>query len=451
MARGLHRVLNWGVEVITLGIERWALRASSAAGAAVLAAVLPLDAACAQSLYDRNENVAVTSRSHPEYDALGIRVGSFTAYPRVSLSGTYDDNIFALPDKTSGLIASFTPSVDFASSWSRNALDFQLRYERDQYVDQSSESSSEYSLNSTGRLDIDHASSATFTLDVARQTEPRTAPDSFSSLRDPVRYDLVRTGGTIYREFDRIRVDLEVNNNFYSFFDDPLVGGGVYPESQRDENNTNERIRLSYALDPNLALFGQVTPNQSHFLHSPISDPGTISTTSFSSLDSAGYSWLIGVNGQITHLVTADAGVGYLSQTYSDARIPNVTGTAFNVDLRYFPTQLVTVTANASHSVAASGLPGTPASNVDQFGVRADYELRRFLIISPNVNYTRYRYPGIARVDDRFGVGASATYLVNRTIGVTGSYSYLQQRSTDGFGGLNFNDSRLTLTLTLQR
>ena len=424
------------------------------AGRAALALtglVLTATGAQAQSLYDRNENIPVTSRPHPEYDALGYRVGSFTAYPRISLTGTYDDNIFALPNKTSGFIATVAPSVDFASNWSRHALDFQFRYEHDEYTKQSSESSDEYSLNSSGRLDIDHASAANFTFDVARLTEPRTAPDSFAALRNPVRYDRVQTGGSIYREFDRIRVDLEINNSFYSFFDDPLVGGGVYPESQRDENNTYERIRLSYAVSPTLAFFTQITPNQSHFLHSSIRDPGIVFTTPFTNLNSSGYSWLVGVNGQVTHLITADAGIGYLSQSYADPRIPSVTGTAYNVDLRYFPTQLLTVTAAANHSITASGLPGTPASDADQVSVRADYELRRFLIISPNASYARYRYPGTSRVDDRAGAGVSATYLVNRTIGVTASYSYLEQSSNGAFGGYDFDDNRFSLTLTLQR
>ena len=397
----------------------------------------------AQSLYDRNENVPVTSRPHPEYDALGVRVGSFTMYPRISLSGTYDDNIFGLPNKTSGFIVSAAPSADFVSNWSRHALEFNLRYERDQYVDQSSESSNEYSLSSSGRLDIDHASAATFHFDVAELTESRTAPDSFAGLRQPVRYDVVTTGVSAYREFDRFRVEGELSNSFYSFYDTPLLNGLVFNESSRDENSTSERIRGSYAVNPDLALFLQVTPNQSHFLHEP--------TDSFSSFDSSGYSLTAGVNGQITHLITADVGLGYYSQSYDDKRIANISGLAYNANIQYFLTQLITVTGRASHSISAAGIPGTPATDLDTVDLRADYELRRYLIVSPDVNYARYRYPGTDRVDDRYGAGVSATYLVNRTIGITASYGFLRQDSNGGFGGVSFDDNRLSLTLTLQR
>ena len=412
-------------------------------GAAALMVGAASGFAHAQSLYERNENISVTSRPHPEYDALGVHVGSFTMYPRISLTGTYDDNIFGLPAKTSGFIVTAAPSADFASNWSRNSLNFNLRYEYDRYVNHSSESSSEYALTSTGRLDIDHASAATFRFDVAQLTESRTSPDSFAGLQEPVKYDTLTTGVSLYREFDRIRIDGELSNSFYSFYNSPLLNGLTFNESSRDENSTYERIRASYATSPELAFFVQVTPNQSHFLHAP--------TDGFSNFDSSGYSLTAGVNGQITHLITGDVGLGYYSQSYDDKRTGTVSGIAYNADLRYFPTQLITVTGRASHSIAASGIPGTPASDLDSLYVRADYELRRYIIISPDVSYARYAYPGTDRIDNRYGAGVSATYLVNRTIGVTGSYSFLRQDSNGGFGGISFDDNRLSVTLTLQR
>ena len=412
-------------------------------GACAVATVVAPASLHAQSLYSRDANTAVSGRAHPEYDAVGVHVGSFTAYPKISLTGTYDDNIFGLPEKTSGFIASAVPSVDFVSNWSRNALEFNLRYERDEYADQPSESSNEYALSSTGRLDIDHASAATFRFNVADLTEARTSPDSFVGLREPVRYDLVTTGGTIYREFNRYRVDVDVSNSFYSFYNSRLLNGGLFNESSRDEDALSERIRGSWAESPNLAFFVQVAPNQSHFLHAP--------TNGFSSFDSSGYAVEAGVNGQVTHLVTADVGLGYYSQSYNDRRIPGVSGLAYNADIQYYPTQLITVYGRASHSISASGIPGTPATDLDSVDVKADYELLRNIIISPDANFARYKYPGTLRVDNRYGVGLSATYLVNRTIGLTAAYGYLRQDSNGQFGGISFDDNRLSLTVTLQR
>ena len=399
--------------------------------------------AAAQSLYDRSENVPVLSRPNPSYDALGYHVGGFTAYPRVSLSGTYDDNVFGQPNGVTGGIFTVTPSVDFDSNWSRHALNFNLRYERDQYLDQSTESSNELSLSSSGRLDIDRSSAANFVFNVARLTESRTAPDSIGGLSQPVRYDLVTTSGEVYREFNRYRVEGEIGDSFYSFFNSRLLSGAVYPEYLRDENATYERLRASWAASPNLAFFVQATPNQSRFLHRPLDGTG--------SFNSAGYAILGGVNFQLTHLLTGDAGLGFYEQSYDARNISDLSGLAYNVTLRYFPTQLVTVTGHADHSISPSAIPGTPATDTNSVSLRADYELRRFLILSPEVDYFRYDYPGTNGSDDRYGASLNATYLVNRSIGVTASYTFVRQSTKGGFGGANFDDNRLSLTLTLQR
>ena len=66
----------------------------------------------------------VTSRVAPESDALGIKLGGFTAYPKLGLSGGYDSNIYAEPDdraKSDGVFV-IDPSLAYESNWSRNRV-----------------------------------------------------------------------------------------------------------------------------------------------------------------------------------------------------------------------------------------------------------------------------------------------------------------------------------------
>ena len=424
-----------------VGAQRASIGVAVAAASLVVGGVLT--PAAAQTFYDRSELVPVAARPHPEYDAQGINLGSFTMFPQFSLSTVYDDNIYALPQKTSGAFLVLAPVLDFASNWARNSVNIQLRYERDQYLEQNNESSDEYSLNATGRYDIDHASALNFSGSVGRLTEPRTDPDSVEGLLEPIRYDQINLTGAGYREFGRLRLDLSLTDTFYSFFNAPLVGGGIYDEESRDENALLEHFRVSYAINSDTALFVEADPNQSDFLHRPFNG--------FTSYNSTGYQILGGFNTQLTHLIKADVGVGYLDQTYTSPTIPNVTGLAFNANVLYLITPLITLTGSANHSVAASGIPGTPASDADTISGRADYEFRRNIVFSPNVSYAQLRYPGTTRTDDRIGAGLKATYLINRTFGLAASYDYLQQTSRGGFGGFSFNDSRLSLSLTAQR
>ena len=59
------------------------------------ALALPTSGAQAQTDYfARDRNVSVKDRPHPEYEALGVRWGSFHAYPKVQADVGYDSNIF---------------------------------------------------------------------------------------------------------------------------------------------------------------------------------------------------------------------------------------------------------------------------------------------------------------------------------------------------------------------
>jgi len=412
----------------------------------------------AQSYYDRSSVTDVASRAHPEYDAVGEHVGAFTVYPRASLTDIYDDNVYALPQKTGGDIVALAPSVDISSNWSRNSLAVHMQYERDQYVDQPGESSNEYAISANAGIDVDRRSKLSFNLGAAQLTEPRSDPDSIEGIEQPVRYDLINGGASAYREFGRLRLDLSASASYYSFYNVQLAPGTYdisgnevfvvgkdqyYNEASRDEVSTAETVRLSWAIDPNLAIFTQFQPNQSNFIHEPLAALG--------SYDSTGYEVLAGVNGQLTHLIRYDVGIGYLDQHYTSAQISDVTGVAFNVDATYNITQLITLKLSGNHSIQAAGIPGSAAADVDSASVRADYELLRNFIISPYAAYYHYIYPGTTRIDSRYSGGLNATYLINNMLGLTASYSYIEQLSNGTYGGYNFNDNRVSLALTVQR
>jgi hypothetical protein len=450
-------MLRNGVSAFQAKVHRLFMRRRSAwpqhaiAICAFLFSCAPVVGQC-QSYYDRTENVPVSSRPQPEYDAVGYEADGFTFFPKVTFKTIYDDNIYGLPQQTSDFVFVAQPSLSIDSDWGRNMLDFEIRYERDQYLDHGSQSSNEFSASTTGRLDVDHASAITGSFSAAQLTEARTDPDSIATLAEPVQYDEFKGSIAAFREFNRFRLDASVSDSYLNYSNTPLIGGGYYAEYLRDENAVAENFRVSYALNPDVNTYVEVSPRQEIFVH-PITK-GSLGYEQFgeiTSLNSDGFSILAGANAQLTHLITGDVGVGYLQEDYQDTAIGKVTGVAFNARVQYFPTQLLTVTATAQHSVEPSGLPGTP-SLLDTGGkIGADYELLRNLIISPNLSYDKLDYPGSSRVDSRLGAWISLNYLINRAFGVSLSYSYLQQSSIGANAGSAFNDDRVTLSLTIQR
>jgi hypothetical protein len=400
-------------------------------------------AAAAQTLFDRDADVGVRDRPHPEYDALGIPVDSFILLPKVSVSAIYDDNIFALPNKTSDVIFVVAPDLQILSNWNRNSLQFDLSSEFDEYASHGDQNSIEYQGTMTYRLDVDHASQVTLAASAGRLTQPRTSVNTEANEFEPIQYDLVQAHLTGFRIFDRLKITSHIDISDFSYDNVTAADGSFVREDFQDHYELAGTLRADYAVSPATALFIEGTPNvHAYDLEPPV--------TPFRR-DSSGFDILGGVNFQVSHLVTGEIGLGYQSQQYVDRQFEGVDGLALRGQLTWYATQLVTVTLHADRNFQDSGLPDTPATRVTDVSVKADYELLRNLIVTGTLSYTYYEYPGLDRMDNRYGAGLGATYLFNRSVGLTLGYSYLRQDSSGIAHGFNFDDNRLALTLTLQR
>jgi hypothetical protein len=400
-------------------------------------------AAVAQTLFDRDANVGVRDRPQPEYDALGVPVDSFTLLPKVSVSSIYDDNIFALPHKTSDFIFVISPDLQINSNWNRNSLQFDLSSEFDEYASHGSQNSMEYQGTAAYRLDVDHASQITLAASAARLTQPRTSVNTAANEFEPIQYDLLQAHLTGFRIFDRLKITSHIDVSDFSYDNVTDADGSFVREDFQDHSELAGTLRADYAVSPATAFFVEGTPNvHSYSLEPPV--------TQFKR-DSNGFDILSGVNFQISHLLAGEIGVGYQLQHYVDQQFEGVNGVALRGQLTWYATQLITVTLHADRTFQDSGLPDTAAARVNDVTATVDYELLRNLIITGTLGYTRYDYPGLDRLDNRFAAGLGATYLFSRSVGLTLGYSYLRQDSSGIAHGFNFDDNRLAITLTLQR
>jgi hypothetical protein len=414
--------------------------------AAVIAAATGPGVVAAQSaptLFDRDANIGVRDRPHPEYDALGISVDSFTLLPKVSVSTIYDDNIFALPNKTGDIIFVVAPELQIQSNWNRNSLQFELSTEFDEYASHGSQNSTEYQGTMTYRLDIDHASDVTLAASAARLTQPRTSENTEADVFVPIQYDLVQAHLTGFRIFDRLKITSHIDASDFSYDNVTGADGELVRQDFQDHYELAGTVRADYAVSPATSLFIEGTPNVHSYRLEPPATPFQ--------RDSSGFDILSGVNFQASHLVTGEIGVGYQRQSYVDRQFEGADGLALRGQLSWYATPLITVTLHADRAFQDSGLPDTAAARVSDLTAAADYELFRNLVITGTLGYTRFNYPGLSRLDNRYASGISATYLFNRSVGLTLGYSYLRQDSSGIAHGFNFDDNRLAMTLTLQR
>jgi len=418
-----------------VGGARLAVSCTALLGVSALAT-----AAQAQTtIFDRDENVPVLSRPHPEYQALGIREGPWTIYPKITLDVVYDDNIFAASTGAQGdTFLVIQPQILVQSNWSRNALSFEAGSTINEYAKHSSEDTTQYNVSGTGRLDIDRDMTLDGKLGYQSVIIPRTSAAYTELSINPLQYQETAGDLSFVDIFNRIKLTVTTQAEHDVYLNGTVSGGAPLIENFRNNIHFGGLVRGDYAISPDIALFLEENISEFHY-------------DNLQNRDSWGTETLAGVNFQVTHLMTGEVGVGYLTETYENPLDHNTGTFDARAQLQWFPTQLVTVTLSGTQALYDSGLIDSPAFLARSVQLQADYELLRNFVISARAGDAWDTYTGIDRRDNSFNAGISFNYLLNRVVGLGLHYSRLTLVSSGLNRGQNFNDDRIGLALTLQR
>jgi hypothetical protein len=399
----------------------------------------------AYSNFKRDRNVNVRQRPHPGYEALGLREGAFMVWPKLNTTVEYNDNIFATTiNPKSDTIWHITPEVDVTSNWSRNALDAYVRSTINRYSSFTTQDTNDYSVGAQGRLDVLRSAQINSGADWSQLTEPRTSAPA-QGLAKPIQYEMSSAFISGAREFNRLRVSgrADVRNFIY------LNQTGNPQQHDRDRELTVFTGRADYAVNPDTAFFVQVAANNHNYRLS--ATPAVLATyPGFQNRDSNGVEVLGGANFELSALARGEIGVGYVKQSFDNPRFASISGLGARAQVEWFPTQLTTVTFTGSRTIEDAGIVGASGYLSTNVGAQVDHELLRNVIVSAQAGYGNDAYKGIDRNDKRYTAGVSATYLLNRSVGVTVGYNYFKQNSRGAAGSGDFNVNKVGATLTLQ-
>lgn len=397
--------------------------------------------ASAQSAFDRSRNVGVLDRPHPEYDALGIRTGSFLIFPKVEFGVGYDDNVYAAEtDAVDDTIYSVKPQVTAESNWSRHALTLSAGANIEEYADLKDESTTQYRVAATGRLDIRRDANVSGTVSYISAIEPRGSSGYTTVTDSPIEYDTFTTSIAGVKDFNRVRLSGRAALVKFDYKDGTSFAGAPVDEDFRDNDATSASGRLDYAVSPSTALFGEVGVVQVDY----------DTTAGVTNRDSKGGSVLAGVNFELSNLITGEVSAGYITRAFDDSTTGDVNEFAYRAALHYYPTQLLTIGLKGDTSVNDSGVIFTPAYVSNSVGLQVDYEVLRNLIVTGVADYSHDDYQDLDRTDQRYGAGVTATYLVNRRAGVSLTYSQLTQDSSGAARNVDYTERTLSVALVLQ-
>lgn len=418
------------------------MRISTALTAVSLLALSAGAAAAQEQNFKRDRNISVQERPRPDFDPAGLHTGAFVVIPKVTLGVGYDDNIYATPSsQDSDTIFRARLEAQAKSTWSRHRLEFHGWTQTNQYSSHSSESTTDFLLGASGQLDITRRDAIGGGVSFAHLTEPRTEPNAPTAASKPIRYD--RTGAYVsgVKEFNRLRLLGRFDYNKFDFKNDPSP---LAPDQNlRDRTVTTGAARAEYALSPDTALFVEAAYNKRDYrITAAPPNPNR---------NSQGSEYSVGANFDVGALARGEIQVGYMNQDYDDAAFGTTKGATFHGKVEWFPTQLVTVTFTGDRTIEDATSVSSSGFTATQFGVRADYELLRNLIIDGGLSHESDDYRGIDRNDRRWTFGTGATWMVNRNVGIRVAYDHLSRDSGGINAGGDYKINRLGVALILQR
>lgn len=367
------------------------------AGASALALMLGADLAAAQEL-------DVTKRPRPEFDAQGLRAGSFLIFPKTELHGTYNSNIFAEEtNETDDYIARLNPTIAARSDWNNHALNANVFVDHAFYSDNSKEDYTDYGVGLDGRIDVTRTANIFGGVGARHLHEDRGSPDDTRGV-EPTEYDRYDANlGATYKP-NRLGVTVEGTWRRLDYDNVATSTGAIINNQDRDRDVFGQRLRVGYDVQPGYTAFVQGSLNQRKYDTRP-------DRNGFDR-NSDGWRLNAGVEFSVTNLIDGEIYAGYLEQSYDDPRLDTNSGMDFGGRLVWAPTQLTSVKASLAREVSETTSAGASSYLATIASLRVDHELMRNVLVGARASYTNNDYDGINRSDDIWGLGVDGKYFI---------------------------------------
>jgi hypothetical protein len=258
---------------------------------------------------------------------------------------------------------------------------------------------------------------------------------------DPIEYDTANARIGAVQTLNRLQFSESITYGQTAYANAADVNGNLLPLSQSDNNQVTVNGKANWALGPDIALFLNGQYNVRRYNNSP----GALNDR-----NSSGYEITAGADFDITRLIRGQVQLGYLSQNYQSPLYHPVAGPDVHAKVEYFLSGLTTITVHADRSVVDVVDPVAVSFLQTEGGVEVDYELLRNLILSGRASYESDDFTGVVRTDRRTTVSARASYLLNRRLGLTAAYSFIDLQSSGPARVGSYGANMVSLSLVFQ-
>ena len=406
--------------------------------------------------YDTAAGVTVATRQHPDFDAQGVRLGSFVITPVLQESVGYDDNVTGTRNAHGSALIETNATVNAAGGWSDTRFAAALSVDDFEYPEQSAQGFTNWTAALGGSHDFGRDTLSVGYTHLNLNQTPRDL--DVPGLNQTIAYRVDDARVNYHVDLGRFFVQPGVDVSYYNF-DDGTVGGQQYLQTYRDRVTVSPELVGSYEFATRRRVVVILRDTQSDFDQSPPGQP----RQNFNDASVLG-----GVAYDADGIIGFRLLAGYeersfaASSAYRSVQAPIVEGAA-----TWTPTGLTTLTASASRYIEDSAAEATVGYTETALKLQVDHEYLRNVILSLHGAFFLDDYGHAANGtggghENFFTGGAGASYALNRNVRLAADYTFSTRDSsgngtvspegflTNGevFGG-NYSENTFRLTLRL--
>jgi hypothetical protein len=390
--------------------------------------------------YTARFSPTVTERMIQQQQSPGVQVGDYVIHPNLSENFGYNSNVLATPD--SGSAAEETnAALHVNSDWTRDAFAASFDVDDHRFLALPEANFTNWTAGLGGALTLGND---TATLAYSHLGLNLAATDlGVAAIEAPVPYAVNDARLSYLKLFSRFSLTPSFEFENFTFGQ----SGGATPVNYDSLNHDIESGALTtrYEFSPGNAAIGTMRVSVAQFSVAPSSNYTDVQ--GFVGLDFGG-------DGVIQY--RALAGLEY--RKFSHDAVATLDTPTFELDAIWTPTELDTITASGVRKLDDPTSPFAGGSTITDGRVELDHELRTNLFFRTYADAGQSQSePSLADVasnnQTEFGLGASATWDVNRNLRGTLSYGYQSRLTSDApassVGSGNFSSNTIMLGVVL--
>lgn len=395
---------------------------------------------------DRGRQVGVLDRPRPEYEPVGLSVGSFLIAPSIRTDFGASNNVYGAGRDTQGrkvgdVYLGLDPKLIARSNWSQHALKMRAGAELRRFASETNRNETGLDFGADSRLDLSRAFTLALAGGYSRSYQSQYASDVPVENLSPLQYASTNALARARYDTGRWQISAAADITAVNFRDVITGAGGTLDQDYRDRTVTRGSLRVEQALSQEFSTFvesdlSQVDHRVDQLPEGPNRDGRDLRVLGGASFDLAG-------------IARAHLGAGYVSRTFDAGETyGSMNGLGYDVRAELFPSSLTTVSIGARRAIREAATMDSSGYFAQVLQARVDHEFTRNLLLFAELQRASSEFQRIDRNDRSVIAQAGALYLVDRRFRLTGALTWSDRASSGQQAGPEFNELRGVIAIT---